>query len=115
MIRKVFNWKITLTILCFVMTIIGLVGVSSKIIGSHSSVTRYYLKQYTSQEDLFYTLINRPDYIFLWCCDCILYYAKSIGVTYEQLNVFVFVIIQPMLILMFFTLFVIQSFRVWRR
>jgi hypothetical protein len=57
----------------------------------------------------FQTLATNPSRLFLWCCDCIRYYALQLGLTYEHLNIHLFVILQPMLILMFFVLFIIQS------
>ena len=55
---------------------------------------------YPSQISLFSELIESKstNSIFKWCCDCIQYYAHSMGYTYEEFNIVIFVIIQPALI-----------------
>lgn len=66
-------------------------------------------KGYASTFDLFTTLLSNgfdsTNNFFLWCCDCILYYATLIGLTYEELNLILFVFLQPMLILMLLVLY----------
>jgi hypothetical protein len=85
---------------------------STIVMGSRTSMTHYYIKtEYIDSKDLFRTLVNNPGRLFVWCCDCIRYYAIQLGLTYEQLNIHMFVILQPMLILMLTTLFVVQSIR----
>jgi hypothetical protein len=60
---------------------------------------------YQSSGHLFNTLSNEGlrsvNQFFLWCCDCIMYYARSIGVSYAFLNILLFVVLQPLLILIF--------------
>jgi len=110
--KKVIDWKIITVIAFFAISCSFLVISSSVLMGSRTSMTRYYVKkEYTSSSDLFLTLIKHPQRMFVWCCDCILYYARALGITYEQLNIHLFVIVQPMLILMFMILFIIQSIR----
>lgn len=67
-------------------------------------------KSYGSLGELFGVLakctnINK---IFLWCCDCILYIAHLMNMTYEEVNIYIFVIWQPYLIALFAYLFVDQ-------
>jgi hypothetical protein len=109
--KRVIDWRIILTVFVFTVATAGMVVITSLVMGDRSSNTRYYLNQYGNQKELFTTLVDKPDKVFLWCCDCILYYAKQLGITYEELNIHLFVIVQPMLVLMFMILFVIQSFK----
>jgi hypothetical protein len=36
---------------------------------------------------------------FNWCCDCIQFYADKLGCTYEELNIYLFVILEPFIII----------------
>lgn len=70
----------------------------------------YYLKDgYRSSQELFSTLntqgFKSTNNLFKWCCDCISYYAELTGFTYEEMNIILFVIGQPLLILFFLLLF----------
>jgi hypothetical protein len=68
----------------------------------------YYLHDgYKNSLELFLAL-GRGD-VFKWCCDCILYYARVLGLSYEQLNIDLFVILEPLMISCLLTLFVLQS------
>ena len=78
-----------------------------------SSNYHFYLeKKYESSSQLFRVLgnqgFNSVDSFFLWCCDCITYYAKVTGLTYEQLNIILFVIGQPLLIILFMILYIYE-------
>lgn len=76
----------------------------------------YYLKKsYSGHADLFATMLEKPSMFFLWCCDCILFYANRYGMSYAELNLYLFVIGQPMLILLFLGLFVMQTRRLRER
>jgi hypothetical protein len=70
----------------------------------------YYLKHdYKNSTELFNALpnlTNRHNAFFLWCCDCILFYAKQYNMSYEELNIYLFVIIQPYLIVLFIGLYI---------
>ncbi len=68
-------------------------------------------KDYADSADLFATLAEEPEKFFLWCCDCILFYANRYGMSYAELNLYLFVIGQPMLILLFGGLFLMQTRR----
>lgn len=111
--KKVIDWKVITTVFIFSSMISAMIVASTIVMGSKTSMTRYFIKgKYNSTEDLFQTLSNNPSRLFVWCCDCIRYYALQLGLTYEQLNIHLFVILQPMLILMFFVLFLIQSSKI---
>ena len=76
----------------------------------------YYLKNdYNSTNELFSTLnqkgFSTTNNLFLWCCDCISYYAKVTGLTYEEMNIVLFVIGQPLLILFFMILFIKERYK----
>lgn len=89
-------------------------GNSEKVYYYHGS-TRHLCTHdhYTSQTSLFTELIESgsTNSIFKWCCDCIQYYAHSLGYTYEEFNLVIFVIIQPALIVFLFFWCVI----LWKR
>jgi len=113
--RKPINTTVVITVVGFVVSCLSLMWIANKVMGSSTSVNKYYLKSnYDSDQDLMATLLARPSKLFLWCCDCIQFYAVKMGLTYEQLNIHLFVILQPALILMFATLFVIQTVRLSR-
>jgi len=82
------------------------------------SKPKYYFyleKNYTSTGHLFSVLedqgFNSTDNLFKWCCDCISYYAKLTGYTYEEMNIILFVILQPVLIILFVTLFIRERYK----
>jgi hypothetical protein len=85
---------------------------------SQSENIHYYLKHnYKNSEELFNKLpsvSNKNNEFFLWCCDCMLYYAKKCGMSYEEINIYLFVILQPYLILLFFVLFIGQTMKLHR-
>ena len=62
-------------------------------------------KEYSNSKQLFVTLINEgmssEKNLFFWCCDCIMYYARILGVSYGFLNIILFVVLQPLLIFLF--------------
>lgn len=110
--KKIIDWKILTIVFTFLCMTSAMIVGSTIVMGDKTSMTHYFIKEkYSSSKDLFQTLASNPSRLFVWCCDCINYYASKLGLTYEQLNIHLFVILQPMLILMFFTLFVIQSIR----
>jgi hypothetical protein len=74
---------------------------------------RYYFylqNDYHNQKELYGTLFspktNTMDELFLWCCDCIMYYAKTFNVSYEFMNLVLFVFLQPTIILILLILYV---------
>jgi hypothetical protein len=49
------------------------------------------------------------DQIFDWCVDVLIYWAGIIGITYKEINVWVFVIIWPILTLLMIGIIVLQQ------
>lgn len=70
----------------------------------------YYLqkKGYSSFSELFYVLWTKGsdsiNSFFFWCCDCISFLATICGMTYEEMNIVLFVVGQPLLIIIFLIL-----------
>lgn len=54
------------------------------------------------------------DAIFDWCVDLLVYWAGMFGITYKEINVWVFVIIWPVVTLGLIVLLVIQQVRIRR-
>ena len=54
------------------------------------------------------------DAIFDWCVDVLVYFAGVFGITYKEINVWVFVIIWPILTLMLTSLVIAQQARIQR-
>ena len=52
------------------------------------------------------------DQIFDWCVDVLVYWANIIGITYKEINVWVFVIIWPILTLVLVALIIWQQRRI---
>ncbi len=48
------------------------------------------------------------DQIFDWCVNVLLYWAGILGITYKEINVWVFVIIWPVLTLVLITVIILQ-------
>lgn len=75
----------------------------------------YLKKDYHSTSELFSVLnnsgFNSTNNLFKWCCDCISYYAKVTGYSYEEMNIILFVIGQPFLILLFLFLFLRERYK----
>jgi hypothetical protein len=49
------------------------------------------------------------DQIFDWCVDVLVYWAGIFGITYKEMNVWVFVIIWPILTLVLIGIVVVQQ------
>ena len=54
------------------------------------------------------------DAIFDWCVEILVYFAGVFGITYKEINVWVFVIIWPILTLALIVLIIIQQGRIRR-
>jgi len=54
------------------------------------------------------------DAIFDWCVEVLVYFAGVFGITYKQINVWVFVVIWPILTLAMSALMVRQQVRIRR-
>ena len=48
------------------------------------------------------------DQIFDWCVNVLIYWANILGITYKEINVWVFVIIWPMLTVLLIGIIVMQ-------
>ena len=54
------------------------------------------------------------DAIFDWCVDILVYYAGVFGITYKEINVWVFVIIWPIVTIVLVVWLIIQQARIRR-
>jgi hypothetical protein len=54
------------------------------------------------------------DAIFDWCVEILVYFAGVFGITYKEINVWVFVLIWPVFTLILIALVIIQQVRIWR-
>ena len=52
------------------------------------------------------------DQIFDWCVDVLVYWAGMLGITYKEINVWVFVIIWPTLTIILIGIIVMQQRRI---
>ena len=52
------------------------------------------------------------DTVFDWCVSLLVYLAGIIGITYQEINVWIFVIIWPVLSIFMFALIVMQRARI---
>lgn len=52
------------------------------------------------------------DQIFDWCVNVLIYWANTFGITYKEINVWVFVIIWPILTIMLVTVIIRQRQRI---
>ena len=88
--------------------------IMSKFSSNVNHRTHYYLiNKVSGSSDLFGMLFKQKNTngIFLWCCDCIQFYANKLGYSYEEFNIIIFVILQPSLIVYLLTLCVYQYFK----
>ncbi len=69
------------------------------------------MKKYKSAAELYSDLFQQDSVnnFFNWCCSCIDFYAHKLGCTYEELNIYLFVILEPILILFLFGLLIYKS------
>ena len=54
------------------------------------------------------------DAIFDWCVAVLVYFAGVFGITYKEINVWVFVVIWPILTILLIVLVVYQQIRIWQ-
>jgi hypothetical protein len=52
------------------------------------------------------------DQIFDWCVNILVYWARIFGITYKEINVWVFVIIWPILTVILIGIIVVQQRRI---
>ena len=105
--NKVIDGKIWVAIAIHIIVFLVTIKLVNPKVKSSINMKYYLQKDYHSSNELVIAL-NKGD-LFKWCCDCILYYAKKLGLSYEQLNIDVFVIMQPLLISCLFILLNIFS------
>ena len=69
------------------------------------------MKKYKSASELYADLFHQDSMndFFNWCCSCIDFYAHKLGCTYEELNIYLFVILEPVLILFLLGLLIYKS------
>ena len=69
------------------------------------------MKHFNSSSELYSDLISQhsTNGFFNWCCDCIQFYANVFGVTYEELNIILFVILEPCIILLLLFLLILKK------
>jgi len=54
------------------------------------------------------------DQIFDWCVNVLVYWAGMLGMTYKEINVWVFVIIWPILTVLLIGIVVMQQRTIWQ-
>jgi hypothetical protein len=66
------------------------------------------MKKYKTAGELYSDLLHQDSInnFFTWCCSYIDFYAHKLGCTYEELNIYLFVILEPLLILMLLVLLI---------
>ena len=69
------------------------------------------MKKYKSASELYSDLFHQDSMndFFNWCCSCIDFYAHKLGCTYEELNIYLFVILEPILIVLLLGLLIYKS------
>ncbi len=99
-------------LLVFIITI--LLSISAIASTPQSKKYHFYLqKNYQNQTELFDTLYEKgfksSDNLFLWCCDCIMFYARKWNLSYEALNLIIFVFLGPVIMFILFIWIIIQG------
>lgn len=71
------------------------------------------MKKYNTSLELYSDLIHHKSInsFFNWCCSCIDFYAHKLGCTYEELNIILFVVLEPCIILLLLGLLIYQNKR----
>ena len=69
------------------------------------------MKKYKTASELFSDLSHQDSIndFFNWCCSCIDFYAHKLGCTYEELNIYLFVILEPLLIVLLLVLLIYKN------
>ena len=52
------------------------------------------------------------DKIFNWCVDILVKFAELLGLTYNEINVYIFVIITPLIFLIMFVIIITQQIKI---
>ena len=76
-----------------------------------SKLSLIIMKKYKTAGELFSDLLHQDSInnFFNWCCSCIDFYAHKLGCTYEELNIYLFVIVEPLLILLLLVLLIYKN------
>lgn len=104
---KIFTTLYWFLVLCFVSVFTT---------GQKDNIHYYKSGGYDSFTEVVLELFNKNSIngLFQWCCDILQYVAIQIGYTYEELNIIIFVILQPAMILYLFILCVHQRYKLGR-
>lgn len=83
--------------------------------GDESYATSPYLLDgyvYNSYSDLFGTLFIKPNNLNLFekCCDIINFIGRTYGYSYQDINIIIFVLLSPILIINLLIITIIQGF-----
>jgi len=91
--------KLTLILYLMISVILGiLIGVVWMSIGNEGSDGEYFRALKTMGG----SGINWIDVIFRYCVVLLVNVAKILGISYEELNIWIFIIIQPLIIIFLF-------------
>jgi len=79
--------------------------------GQKDNIHYYKSGGYDSLFDVIIELFNKNSIngLFQWCCDILQYVAIQIGYTYEELNIIIFVILQPAIIFYLIVLLIYKN------
>lgn len=79
--------------------------------GQKDNIHYYKAGGYDSFAEVIAELFNKTSIngLFQWCCDLLQYAAIQLGYTYEELNIILFVILQPAMIVYLLVLCVYQK------
>ena len=69
------------------------------------------MKKFETASELYANLLSSrtTNEFFNWCCSCIDFYAHKLGLTYEELNIILFVILQPCIIILLLCLLIFSK------
>ena len=62
-------------------------------------------------KDKFFGFSNFIDLVFWWCVDILHVWGDITGLGYNLINILIFILLQPALILIFFTLWIVDRAR----
>lgn len=85
----------------FITTIFVMYGIPLMIHERMPSVRSYHYYSVDSTRSM--------DNLFKWCCNAITYLAQKGNVSYEEMNIYIFIIWQPYLILLFAFLYITKK------
>ena len=62
-------------------------------------------------ETKFFSFMNFIDWVFWWCVDLLHVWGDLTGLGYNLINILIFILLQPSLIVLFFTLWIFERVR----